>query len=123
MDKKAIIEKMKEMVRDGYSYQYAYTDGKGITITSTSVEHCPQEMPWEKEFSNLESATLERQGGQGQGDEYHVVQKFTDKTTKESFLVMFTASYDSFNGTDWSYSEVFECELVEKTITVYEAAK
>jgi hypothetical protein len=71
--------------------------------------------------SNFEVKEVESFGGEGLGDQAHVVLSL--KNNKESFLVKIDGSYDSWDGYNWDYATAYECKPVEKTITVYERVK
>ena len=64
---------------------------------------------------------VEHYGGQGQGDEYWTVYKFTtqnDEAPNEEFYIQFEGFYQSYNGAD--FTGFREVTPREKTVTVYE---
>ena len=62
-------------------------------------------------------------GGEGMGDIYYLVRRFTSVSNKEDFYVKKSASYNSYDGVYWEYGEETLVEPVQKTITVYEKVK
>lgn len=72
------------------------------------------------ENPKIEKKTLDGYGGEGQGEDLWVVIELFDKDTKETIL-MFKAegSYESWNGSDWSYASVYEVEPREVVVTKY----
>lgn len=118
MNRKAIVEAIKNTIHEGQIYESEYNGKK-----YTSEVRDPEELDYEKieETKGLKVTEVKREGGEGQGDEYTVVLSL--KNESETMLVRIDASYNSYDGTDWSYCEVYECEPVQKTITVYEAVK
>jgi hypothetical protein len=62
---------------------------------------------------------IDREGGEGKGDYYHVVYKVT-LPTQEQFFAKIVGYYNSWDGINWYYASAKEAKAVEKTITVYE---
>jgi hypothetical protein len=57
-------------------------------------------------------------GGEGMGDDYWLVYKFTDITTKETVSIKFDGYYASYVGS--SYHDRFEVVPKEVTVTKWE---
>lgn len=66
---------------------------------------------------------IEKKGGEGQGEEYHIVLKIKDEESGHEEFWIHTGFYSSWEGVDWSYGECYQVEPVQKTITVYEEVK
>lgn len=65
-------------------------------------------------------ALVDSYGGEGQGDQYWSVYKFTHKDTNEEILIKFDGYYQSYNGAEYmGWSEV---KPVEVTKTEYQRA-
>lgn len=62
-----------------------------------------------KEFGSINSP--ESYGGEGEGETYYVVVYFK----KHDVLMKLDAHYQSYDGTDWSYTEFKEAMKVPKT--------
>ena len=79
---------------------------------------------WHDELSNtlaehnIFTDCVEHFGGEGQGDTYYSVYKFTDTSTKEKVFVKFEGSYASYCGSE--FNSWFFVTPKEKTIVVYE---
>lgn len=56
-------------------------------------------------------------GGEGQGEDYWSVYKFTDKNSKEECWVKFDGFYQSYNGSE--FNEWFFVTPVERMVTFY----
>ena len=67
---------------------------------------------------HLNVEEIEQVGGEGEGEDYHVVFKITDKVSNEEVYIKFDGSYDSYNGTEW-YSKPYLVTPQEETIIVY----
>jgi hypothetical protein len=67
--------------------------------------------------TKLEYAYVDGYGGEGQGEDYWHVYKFTDVETKESCLVKFDGSYYSYNGS--SFDRWFFVEPREVVVTQF----
>ena len=61
---------------------------------------------------------IEQHGGEGQGEDYYTVCKFTNGTETE--IVKFQGSYYSYDGS--TYDEWFFTKPVERMVTFYERA-
>lgn len=61
---------------------------------------------------------IEQHGGEGEGDQYHVVLKFTDSETGEFEYVLFDGWYASYVGSE--YSDWRYVVPVERMVTFYE---
>jgi len=59
---------------------------------------------------------IEQHGGEGEGESWHSVQYFKD----HDVYLRVDASYSSYEGTDFSDSEIQEVRPVEKMVTFYE---
>lgn len=59
---------------------------------------------------------LEQHGGEGQGEDYYTVYKFTNGTETE--IVKFQGSYYSYDGS--TFDSWFFAKPVERMVTVYE---
>jgi len=71
------------------------------------------------EERNITYAYVDSHGGEGMGDEYWSVYKFTKG--KDEVLVKFNGSYQSYNGSD--FDEYFFVEPEEKVVTVFTRIK
>jgi len=63
---------------------------------------------------------VESFGGEGMGDDYYVVRRFTSLSNKEDFYVKKSASYNSYEGCYWEYGEESLVEPIEIAVIVYE---
>jgi len=78
---------------------------------------------YETEDGKYTICSAEQEGGEGEGENYHVVLLIKDKKLGCEEYWMHTAFYSSWEGTDWSEGDCFQVQEVEKTIFVYEAVK
>lgn len=67
-------------------------------------------------WSNIVAELMDHYGGEGQGDLYWTVWKFTEGD--ESVLVKFSGWYASYSGAE--YKDWFFVEPKQKVVTVYE---
>ena len=67
---------------------------------------------------NVSFTFVDSYGGEGRGDEYWSVYKFTDNNTGEEVYVKFDGWYQSYNGAE--YENCFVVQPKEKTVVVYE---
>jgi hypothetical protein len=82
--------------------------------TKEPYNHTPEE--WKN--MNVSFELLDSYGGEGQGDDFWSVYKFTDNRDGEEVLVKFEGWYASYSGAE--YENCFVVQPREKTITVYE---
>jgi len=82
--------------------------------TSEPYDDTPEE--WKN--MNVSFTCVDSYGGEGMGDEYWSVYKFTDNNTGEEVYVKFDGWYASYEGA--TYGNCFVVQPKEKTITVYE---
>lgn len=66
--------------------------------------------------ANVKFELEDSYGGEGQGEDYWTVYKFTDGT--DEVFVKFSGWYQSYNGSE--FNEWFYVSPVEKLVTVYE---
>ena len=59
---------------------------------------------------------VHQKGGEGQGDEYFVVVKFTD----HDVLIRLDAFYSSYDGVDWRCARMRPVSTVTRQVTFYE---
>lgn len=68
--------------------------------------------------ANIKIEHQDNYGGEGEGEDYWSVYKFTDKNTKEECWVKFDGFYQSYNGSE--FNEWFFVTPVERMVTFYE---
>lgn len=96
MTKKEIIEFFKEKVSE-----------KGIS---------PEDVEPPK-GQEIEIKILEENGGEDQGTHYEMILNI--KSENHNFNIMCYGHYDSFEGVDWTYGDVYEVKSYEKTVTAW----
>ena len=94
MSRKEVVDKIRELVQDNTSPEYDIDKVMGYSVKC-----------------------IEQEGGEGEGEHYRVVLELTKEDDK--FLIMCTGYYNSYDGTDWTYGDVYECEAYDKVITAY----
>lgn len=74
------------------------------------------ELPEEIKYESIESF-----GGEGKGDEVYEVLEVTHPDG--NFFIICHGSYSSYEGCDWSYGQVYECEPYMKQIRDWKPVK
>lgn len=67
---------------------------------------------------NVSFACVDSYGGEGQGDTYYSVYKFTDNSSGEEVYLKFNGWYASYNGAE--YTDLSIVRPKEKTVVAYE---
>ena len=70
-----------------------------------------------KTFKDANLELVGSWGGEGEGDKIGFVLKVT--TDSEEFYIKVDGSYNSYDGSDYSWAEVYEVRPYEKTITAW----
>lgn len=97
-----------------YIEQLAEAEGKELSGNWDSNGYCGEE-----ELTELSGISLEDQeGGEGEGDYYHVVLKI-ERYGYDDTYIKYVGHYDSWNGTEW-YDTFNVVRPKEITVTVYE---
>ena len=94
------------------------TKAEIIAEIKKQVKKGNQDPEYDLEIDGVTIETVTRKGGEDQGSEYYVVLKVTPNN-EASFLVLCSGYYSSYEGVEWLYGDVYECEAYEKTITAY----
>ena len=88
-----------------------FHDVANVTFNEDNIEETTQEL---QSFGKVK--LVEQEGGEGEGDHYHLVFHFED----HDVYLKADAYYNSNDGTDWSYSYWYEVRPKEITKIIYE---
>ena len=111
------LEQVKLALSEKHQYTY---DEKEYSCKGSSLIREESNFEYEGHKFNFE----EQRGGEGQGDDYWIVFSVTSLAVAgEVFYYKVPGWYQSHNGAELEWDNVFEVKSVEKTVTVWEDVK
>lgn len=98
-----------------------------VALIKEEVTNKGNHPEYDADLSKLKAAgfkveTEEEEGGEGEGEDYHVVLKITGEDRKEIF-VKCDGYYASYDGTDWTMGDTYEVKPKEVKVRSWATVK